>query len=144
MHSIKWLSSTDNLDEARHIRKEVFIKEQGVPTDIEFDGSDKYAISVLVYDNDVPVATGRIILIDDNFTLGRICVLKDYRHKKYGSIVMTELTKKAKELGADFVYIHAQTQVIPFYEALGFKTYGNEYKEAGIKHISMKKDITHE
>ncbi len=141
MDSIKWLSSTDNLEEIQHIRSEVFIKEQGVPKDLEFDGSDKYAISVLIYNNKIPVATGRIILIDDVYTLGRICVLKDYRNKNYGTIVINELTKKAKDLGASSVHLHAQTHVVPFYEKLGFSKYGQEYKEAGIKHINMMKDI---
>ncbi len=141
MHSIKWISGTDNLGEAKNIRDEVFIKEQGVPPELEFDGSDKYAISILIYDDDKAVATGRIILIDEVYTLGRICVLKDYRNKNYGSVVINELSKKAKELGASSVHIHAQTHVLKFYEKLGFISYGKEYKEAGINHISMKKDL---
>ncbi len=142
MNTIKWLTSTDDLSEARKIREEVFIKEQNVPFELEFDGSDSYAISVLVYDEKRAVATGRIVLIDDNYTLGRICVLKEYRKKNYGAVVVNELCDKAKSIGASTVHIHAQTHVLPFYEKLGFVSYGNEYKEAGIKHISMKKKLS--
>ncbi len=141
MFTTKWVSSTDNLEEVRIIREKVFIKEQGVPPELEFDGSDKYAMSILVKEDSTPVATGRIILIDDNYTLGRICVLKEHRQKKYGNVVMTELMKKAKELGAESVHVHAQLQVKDFYRKLGFEEYGKEYKEAGIKHISMMKRI---
>ncbi len=141
MYTTKWVSSTDNLEEVRRIREKVFIKEQGVPAELEFDGSDKYAISILVYEDNTPVATGRIILIEDNYTLGRICVLKEHRHKKLGSVVINELIKKAEELGAPEVHIHAQTHVIDFYKQLGFTEYGKEFKEAGIKHISMMRRI---
>ncbi len=141
MHTIKWLTNTDDITDALKIRKEVFIKEQNVPHEIEFDGSDSYALSVVVYDEEKPVATGRIILRDENYTLGRICVLSEYRNKKYGSVVVNELIKKCKDIGASSIHIHAQTQVIPFYEKLGFTCYGDEYKEAGIKHISMVLEI---
>lgn len=141
MNRIKWLSSDDDLSEALKIRNEVFVKEQGIDPELEFDGSDSYAISVLIYEDNTPVATGRIILADDNYTLGRICVLKEYRKKDYGSLIVNELTQKAKELGAAVVHIHSQIVVVPFYERLGFERYANEYKEAGILHVSMVKKI---
>ncbi len=141
MNTIKWLSSSDDLSEVLKIRKEVFVNEQGVPPEIEFDGTDKYAISVLIYENELPVATGRIILIDENYTLGRICVLKDFRDKKYGKLVVEELARRAKYIGASTVHVHAQTHVVDFYKKLGYETYGDEYKEAGILHINMSKKL---
>lgn len=141
MLTIKWFIGSDDLSEVHHIREQVFVKEQGVPYDVEIDGTDKYAQSVLILEDDVPVATGRIILVDDNYKLGRISVLKEHRKKGLGKIVVDELTSRAKFMGADKVYIHAQKQVSPFYEKLGFTSHGNEFKEAGIIHTSMEKDV---
>lgn len=141
MLNIKWFIGSDDLTDVHKIREEVFIKEQGVPHDLEIDGTDKYAQSLLLLDDDKPFATGRIILIHEEYTLGRICVLKEYRNKGYGNILVNELIKRAKELGAKSVHIHAQLSVVPFYEKLGFIKEGNEFKEAGIRHINMKKDV---
>lgn len=141
MLEIRWINNTDDLTDVYKVRRKVFIEEQNIKPEIEFDGTDRYSISTLIYEDDVPVATGRVILIDDNYTIGRISVLKEYRHKKYGSLVVNKLINKSIELGATSVHIHAQTHVVPFYEQLGFESYGKEYKEAGIPHISMFKKI---
>lgn len=137
----KWFIGSNDLKDVFKIREEVFIKEQGVPHDIEIDGTDLYAQSVLILDDDYPVATGRIILIDDNYTLGRISVLKEYRKKGIGAEVVNALIERASEIGADVVHIHAQLPVVPFYEKLGFVSYGEPFKEAGIIHLNMKKNI---
>lgn len=141
MITTKWFSGVDDLTDAHKIRKEVFIKEQGVPYDIEIDGTDSYAISLVLYYDSNPIATGRIIMIEDNYTLGRICVLKEYRNKKVGVQLVDALCDKAYSIGAESIHIHAQSAVLDFYKKLGFIPYGDEYKEAGIIHKSMQKKL---
>ncbi len=141
MLKITWVNNTDDLTDVYSVRREVFIKEQKISQDIEFDGTDRYSISVLLYDDDIPIATGRVILVDELYTIGRISVLKEYRNKKYGKKVVNLLLGKALELGATSVHTHAQTHVVDFYKKLGFECYGDEYKEAGIPHVNMFKKI---
>lgn len=140
----KWIDGDRNLDAAIAIRKEVFIREQNVPQDIEIDGTDAYALHLVVFDDSLPVATGRILKTGDEFVLGRIAVLKEHRGLGYGDLVVRMLIRRAYEMGADKQIIHSQLHASGFYEKLGFKRFGEEYSEAGIPHINMihEGDIT--
>ena len=137
MVTTKWLYDNKNLEDSHYIRREVFINEQNVPVEIELDDSDNGAIHLIVYENDLPVATGRIILPDGKATFGRIAVLKNHRKKGFGELVVCELIKKASEMGYNEHYIHSQIHAKEFYEKLGFKSYGEIYEEAFIPHVSM-------
>ncbi len=139
MLTTKWIMGFENLDEVHRIRNIVFIKEQNVKEDIEFDGTDADAIHLLLLENDIPVGTGRIILVNDDYRLGRIAVLKEHRGKGYGREIVRQLIKHAYKIGGNRQYLHAQISVIPFYESLGFHVSGNEFKEAGIRHIKMSR-----
>lgn len=70
---------------------------------------------------------------------GRIAVLKEHRKKGYGRAVLEQAEKEMKKQGAKSVFISAQTQAQKFYEALGYKAYGDIYPEEDIPHIAMKK-----
>lgn len=120
----------------RKIRHEVFICEQGIDPELEFDGLDDRAIHALVYVDGVPVATGRIL---DDGHIGRIAVLREYRGQGLGEKVVLSLIKKAEEKGCSRVYLGSQTHASNFYLKLGFVPYGSEFMEAGIPHISMER-----
>lgn len=134
---IKWLMGYENLKDVLNIRRKVFINEQGVPEELEIDGSDIDAIHLLLLDNNIPVGTGRIILINEEYTLGRIAVLNKFRKKGYGKVIVENLINKAYDIGGFTQYLHAQKQVVSFYEKIGFQICSKEYKEAGIVHLSM-------
>jgi predicted GNAT family N-acyltransferase len=137
----KYLYYGDDLSEAFQIRKEVFQEEQGVSEKEEFDEIDDLAIHVVVYSNDdlnKAVATGRVFFDGNDYYIGRIAVLKDERGKNYGDFAVRMLANKAFLAGANEILIHAQVSAVPFYEKIGFITYGDEFMEAGINHISMK------
>ena len=129
----------DNLQDAFFVREQVFVNEQKVPKDHEFDEWDEKAIHAVAYDEqDQPVATGRLILDDDfNFLLGRIAVLKAYRKQKYGDFIVRLLLDQAFQCAASEVFIHAQVAAVPFYETIGFHSFGEPYMEENIAHISM-------
>ncbi|KUK55682.1 MAG: GCN5-related N-acetyltransferase [Marinimicrobia bacterium 46_47] len=123
------------------IRYEVFVEEQKVPADEEIDRFDPVSLHVLVHlktRNGVyePVATGR--LISDGH-IGRIAVLKPYRGRGIGLLMMEVLEKKAMEKGISTVELDAQLQALPFYEKAGYIPYGCVFMDAGILHKKMKK-----
>jgi predicted GNAT family N-acyltransferase len=120
------------------IRREVFGQEQGVDADIDFDGQDDLAVHVLVAHEDEYVATGR--LLPDGH-IGRLAVLRPYRHLGLGSAAVLALSDEAKRMGLRRVYLGSQTQAVDFYAALGFSQYGDPFVEAGIAHIAMQRVI---
>jgi predicted GNAT family N-acyltransferase len=138
---IKWIDVTnpEELEDAFYVRRKVFIEEQNVSEAEEFDEADLRAHHVVVYTANSPVATGR--LFDDGNTrlIGRISVLKEFRGKQIGKLVVEKLLQKAAEMGAGTVHIHAQTHAVSFYETFGFIAYGGTFLEANIEHISMVK-----
>lgn len=134
---IKWLKGTDDLTDAYKIRFKVFVEEQNVPADLEVDDIDGIAHHVVVYQDGIPVGTGRVFEQGGRYYLGRIAVLKEYRKQHIGSLIVKLLLEKAFEWGAQEVHIHAQIAVLDFYKKLGFIPYGEPYDEAGIEHISM-------
>lgn len=143
----KWLEGSlpiQNLEDAIFIRKEVFIKEQGVNEADEFDGTDaKFNSKIIVlYKNEKPFATGRLIEKENKLFIGRVAVLKEFRGLNYGIILMEKLIEKAKK---DFkyneIYIHSQSYAVKFYEKIGFVAFGEEFLDADIKHFNMKLNL---
>jgi len=139
MLTTQWLSGMDKeaLTDAYAVRFAVFCDEQKIDESIEIDEYDQSSIHVVIYDEEKPVATGRLVVLNDSFSIGRVAVLPEYRGKHIGDLVMRLLIRASVDMGATEQHIHAQTSVRGFYEKLGFKAYGEEYEEAGISHINM-------
>lgn len=139
----KYLYYGDDLTQAFDIRRKVFVDEQKVSEEEEFDEIDNIAVHAIVFDTDdknKPVATGRVYPNPngDNFCIGRIAVLKEARGKYYGDFVVRLLLNKALLSGAKEVILSAQVRAIPFYEKIGFISYGDIFQDAGIDHVKMK------
>ncbi len=125
------------------IREEVFIHEQGVPESLELDEFDEIAWHALVYLDQIPVATSRMVReeLDDHrvlYRIGRMAVLREYRGCGYGSDMMQALLKYGQSEGVQEYYLHAQTYAVKFYEQFGFIAEGDEFEEAGIPHLQMR------
>lgn len=119
----------------RLIRDTVFIQEQCIDPNIEFDGLDSTAIHALIFHGDQAVGTGRIL---DDGHIGRIAIIKAFRSKGLGAKIVQSLITEAKDKGYSRVYLGSQKHAIDFYTKLGFKPYGDEFIEAGILHLSME------
>jgi predicted GNAT family N-acyltransferase len=135
----------ENLRVAFAIRKEVFVKEQGVPLEDEFDQFDTLnglCEHILVHYNEQPVGTGRIRFIDGVGKLERICILEPYRKFGLGKIIIKALEEIAEERGASQVKLHGQTQAEGFYKKLGYHTSSNIFMEDGIPHLLMLKELS--
>lgn len=137
-----WIESGSDYSASQVVRRKVFVEEQKYPESEEFDDYDNHCPHLVIFDDDKPVATGRIFIIDNNVAkLGRIAVLKEYRGYHLGADIVKGLIEKAKQMKADSMYISAQTYAVPFYEKFGFKAYGDEYLDIHIPHYDMKADL---
>ena len=137
-YTIKVTQWEDDKTHLSEIRRKVFIEEQKVPEDLEWDDDDKSCVHILVTDNNTPIATGRIKM---DGHIGRMAVLKSYRGKGVGSTVLKALIDFSKTLKMKSVYLHAQITAVPFYEKHGFKISSEEFMDAGIPHKSMTLDL---
>src|SRR5688572_16146251 len=123
---------------ASPIRFTVFVEEQGVPFEIELDEYDPLSVHAVVFDQGKPVATGR--LLPDGH-IGRMAVLKEWRGRGIGALMLTRLIERAKARGDREVVLSAQIHAAPFYAAHGFVAHGEEYMEAGIRHQEMRRQL---
>ena len=127
-------------EDSVNIRKEVFVEEQGFKD--EFDDIDNESIHIVLFYNEVPVGTARVYKKDEEtYYAGRIAVLKEYRKKGLGRVIIENLEKAAKEAGGTKLELSAQLTAKEFYNAVGFKEFGEIHLDEGCKHISMCKNI---
>jgi predicted GNAT family N-acyltransferase len=121
---------------ARYIREQVFVIEHQIPPELELDKMDEHAIHALAIDEaGMPIGTGR--LLPDGH-IGRVAVLPAARGLGIGTQIMLGLVQAAKERGDKHVVLSAMSHKKDFYLRLGFQVKGEEYMEAGIKHIEME------
>jgi predicted GNAT family N-acyltransferase len=120
--------------ELRRIRESVFIAEQAVPPELEWDADDAEALHFLVYEGDYPIGTAR--LLPDGH-IGRVSVLKDWRGLNVGDALLRAVLTEAEKRGLQQQMLSAQVQATPFYERLGFAIVSGEYLDAGIPHVDM-------
>lgn len=128
-------------EEARHIREEVFIKEQGFAN--EFDSTDSLAVHIVVFADGTAAGTGRLFpsARQGAYTIGRVAVLPEFRGLRLGSFITARLEEKAAELGAAETELSAQCRVRSFYEKNGYKAEGEVYLDEYCEHIHMVKQI---
>jgi predicted GNAT family N-acyltransferase len=139
------VSAGPQLDEAFRLRDAVFVHEQGVAPELEQDGRDAAAEHAVVVDDGRVMATARMLIEgtgDDAVAIvGRVAVVAAERGAGYGLAVMDVLERRAGELGLPLVELHAQVAVEGFYDRLGYVSVGERYLEAGIEHVTMRKEL---
>ena len=118
---------------------QVFINEQGVDTQDEWDQEDAQAVHFVSLGT-TAVATGCCRLTEEG-QLGRLAVLPSYRHQGYGIMLLNKAIQVAREMGLRKVFLNAQTDVQMFYERQNFKTDGKIFLETGKMHVRMERDI---
>ena len=123
------------METAHAIRHEVFVIGQKCPANLEWEFEEE-STHFLVFDNKEAVATARHRITSSGYKLERFAVLNNNRGKGYGHIILKEILKDLKEFNG-LIYMHAQSEVLPFYEKMGFKKQGREFEEAGIMHFKM-------
>lgn len=129
------------LEDALKIREEVFVKEQGVAAEDEYDQYDETSTHFVAYDEQgKPCGTARWRQTDSGIKLERFAVLPSYRSTGIGALLLKNILYDIEEdmnVTEQKIYMHAQTTAIGFYKKLGFETVGEEFLECGIKHYEM-------
>ncbi len=128
----------DNAD-IRRIREAVFIAEQNVPAELEWDSDDNDAIHFLAVEGDYAIGTARLLL---DGQIGRVSVLKDWRGLKVGDALMQAAIVEAQGRDLSQQMLTAQVHATAFYERLGFRVVSEEFLEAGIPHVDMVRNST--
>ncbi len=133
---VTWLEAENFL---RAVRTPVFIEEQNVAPDFEWDALDATAVHLLATLNSEPIGCLRII----NFhKIGRMAVLKAFRENGLGAALLQEAVNVCKAHGSKNVHLSAQTHAIEFYEKAGFKVTSEEYCDVHIPHVDMQLELS--
>ena len=119
------------------IRRSVFIIEQLVPEALEWDDWDNKAKHIVLIFNNIPIGCARLIFVDEIVRLERMAIIKSKRNQGFGSKLVYEIIRIAKNKNIKKVIISAQIQALSFYQKIGFIAEGKIFKEAGIKHKKM-------
>lgn len=139
--NINVVETDEQLKEAYHVRMTVFVKEQKVSPEEELDEHDKTATHLVGYENDQAIAASRLRFVEEYGKLERICILKEHRGKAFGSQMIAAMEDIILSKGYKKAKLNAQTQALPFYERLGYKTISGKFMDAGIPHVTMVKDL---
>jgi predicted GNAT family N-acyltransferase len=132
---VKWIDGYASLS---MIREKVFIEEQKVTPQLEWDGKDEEAIHFLAYQDEKVIGCARAFVIENHMQLGRMAVLKEYRNKGIGSTLIEKAVTTAKLNQLSKVSISAQCHAIDFYKKFGFEVTSEIYLDAGISHQDME------
>ncbi|MBT9595548.1 MAG: YbgC/FadM family acyl-CoA thioesterase [Vitreoscilla sp.] len=129
--------------EAQTIRAEVFVAEQKIPAEMEWDAADSECIHAVAYNRlGMPVATGRLLEhVPGVAKIGRMAVRRALRGSRVGRAVLEALMQAARERGEREVILHAQMSAEPFYRRAGFSQRGPVFEEAGIAHVEMVRGL---
>jgi predicted GNAT family N-acyltransferase len=132
---VKWIDEHESLT---MIRQKVFIEEQKVTSQLEWDGMDEGAIHFLAFKNEKAIGCARAFVIENYMQLGRMAVLKAYRGEDVGTALIEKAITTAKLNQLSAIYISAQCQAIDFYKKFGFEITSDIYLDAEILHRDMK------
>lgn len=132
IREVQWAYSKEILAK---IRTEVFVIEQKVPEEMEWDTFDESAIHLLAFEGNFPVGCARIL---NDGIIGRMAVLVNYRRRGIGNALLKHAIAVCRRHGWPSISLSAQTHAISFYEKAGFEICSNTYLDAGIQHCSMR------
>ncbi|MBU9697605.1 GNAT family N-acetyltransferase [Rhodobacteraceae bacterium HSP-20] len=131
------IAPTRDIATCRHLRRVVFIEEQGVPEADEIDDRDGDAIHLLATVDGAPVGSARLLLSGTTGKIGRVCVLTPHRGTGLGAALIRAAITELRARGMTTAKLGSQTHAIGFYKRLGFTPTGPEYMDAGIPHRDM-------
>ena len=124
---------------ARPVRERVFIDEQSVPRELEWDEWDEPSDHAVAFDaGGNPIGTARLL---PDGRIGRMAVLKEWRGKRVGAALLDAMLARARERAMPRALLHAQIQAAGFYRRFGFSERGEEFLEAGIPHVEMSLEL---
>jgi YbgC/YbaW family acyl-CoA thioester hydrolase len=143
MVQVKAGSWAELAPDARRLRTEVFVQEQGVPEAMEWDDADDRASHVVAYNTlGLALGTGRLYVdATGHHRIGRVAVTARLRSAGVGQAMLDRLVELARAQGAQQVVLSSQTSAAAFYARAGFLKLGPEFEEAGIRHVEMSRSL---
>lgn len=144
-YRVETILSDTSLVEAFEIRRIVFVEEQQVPLEEEYDDFEMSSIHLICRDNaDRALGTCRWRFTDKGIKLERFCVLKSQRGQGIGAALVKaclESIQSHPEAKGKIMYLHAQIDAIPLYEKFGFRKVGESFEECNILHYTMERSM---
>jgi predicted GNAT family N-acyltransferase len=128
-------------DAALALRHEVFVREQGVPLELELDGRDDEATHIVALRDGEIVGTCRLLREGATVLLGRLVVARAGRRRGVAAQMLAEAERWARGRGARRIVLSAQTYAAGLYLAAGYEVRGTPYLEAGIEHVEMELEL---
>ncbi|MEV7086560.1 GNAT family N-acetyltransferase [Streptomyces sp. NPDC093085] len=153
LHTVRVAEGPADLAACFAVRRAVFVEEQGVAQELEYDGRDGDALHVLAVraDDGAPLGTARLLYgpgaadrtggDPGTGSLGRLAVASAARGLGIGGALVRAVEGAARERGLNAVDLHAQTHALGFYERLGYAAYGPEFDDAGMAHRAMRREL---
>jgi len=138
---VRVVRTDEEYEDALAVRFAVFVEEQGVPKDLEVDEHEDEAVHFVAYLDGDPVGAARLRGQSGDAKVERVAVLPAHRGEGHGAEVMREVEGVAAAREYDRVVLHAQTRSAGFYDRLGYERVGEEFEEAGIPHVEMRKPL---
>ncbi|KAB2853608.1 MAG: GNAT family N-acetyltransferase [Bauldia sp.] len=120
------------------LRRAVFVHEQHVPPEEEFDHYDLAATHVVALDDGDVVGALRILFLDEHVKFGRVVVAPSARGRGIATLMMRFAMDHAAARGETRFYLTAQTDKLALYAKLGFVAFGEEFQDGGMPHLAMK------
>lgn len=147
---VRLARDADDVAAALRVRYDVFVREQGVPAELETDEHDETADHVVVERDGQVCGAGRLVVETPGFEgsdprlgpvghLGRLAVSTQARGAALGVRLVRAIEDRAQELGLRVMVLSAQTYAVVFYERLGYTAYGDEFDDAGLPHRWMRR-----
>jgi predicted GNAT family N-acyltransferase len=132
---IQLITTSDMLQQAFNIRREVFVIEQMVSETEEYDQEDISTHFIALYDG-LPVGTARYRTTPNGIKLERFAILKSFRSRSVGSAILQHMLNELSTFEG-LIYLHAQLTAMGLYSKFGFEAIGEQFDEAGIQHYKM-------
>lgn len=140
--NILTVTNASELSDAFSVRENVFVEEQGVSKDLEKDELDATATHYVLYDQSgQPAGAARTRHINTYAKFERVCISKELRGQGAGVALMNWIERELTNQQVPTAKLNAQVHAVRFYEHLGYTICSEEFMDAGIPHVTMKKQL---
>jgi len=140
-YEIRRARDEGELAAALQLRYDVFCVEQGVPEYEELDGRDAEGVHLVAVCDGELLGTCRVLMVGRTAQFSRLAVRASARRRRIASALLAAADAETRAAGGRRVVLHAQTYARPLYERAGYRAHGRMFKEAGIEHIAMEKEL---
>jgi len=139
MTKVRVITSETDFAACMRIRRKVFVDEQNVPEELEYDGLDGACVQFLAEIDGVPLGTARLAWRDDYAKIQRVAVMAETRGTGLGAAIIAAMIDHVKGDGrTDLIRLDSQVSALGFYEKLGFTAFGPIFLDADIDHKAME------